>query len=161
MYDALTLASPENLNEIFAMYRRCADCSEHSWGEDYPYLEIVEEDIALGALYVLREPTGSLLAAGALRDGAELAHLPWDPAYRRPCELNRLGVSPACQHRGIGAKMLSLLLDKAAALGYDSMILLAAKANAPALALYQKLGFSTCGETHCYDTDFYCLQRAL
>ena len=159
--DKLTLATSENLDEVFTMYRRCADHSEHSWGDDYPYLEIVEEDISLSALYLLRDPLGNLLAAGALRDGDELSDLPWDPAYLHPCELSRLGVDPACQHRGLGAKMLSLLIEKAASLGYDSMILLAARANAPALALYQKLSFEKCGETHCYDTDFYCLQRAL
>lgn len=158
---ALTLATPQDLDEAFRLYRRCADQSPYVWSDDYPYLEIVEEDIALGALYLLRDDAGRLLAAGALRDGEELRHLPWNPAFCRPCELSRLGVDPDCQRQGLGSRMLSLLLQKAASLGFDGMILLASTENPPALALYRRLGFETCGETHCYDTDFSCMQRAL
>lgn len=158
---ALTLATSQDLSEAFHLYRRCADQSQYVWSDDYPNLEVVEEDIALGALYLLRDDAGRLLAAGALRDGEELSHLPWNPAFRRPCELSRLGVDPARQREGWGSQTLSLLLQKAAALGFDGMILLASRENPPALALYRGLGFEICGETHCYDTDFYCMQRAL
>jgi ribosomal protein S18 acetylase RimI-like enzyme len=52
-----------------------------------------------------------------------------------------MGVIPAARHQGIGRQMMLWLLDQARALGVKRVQLEVITQNAPALALYESLGF--------------------
>lgn len=56
-------------------------------------------------------------------------------------ELKRVFVRPECQGRGIGTELVSLLMEWAAELGYDRMILETGELLAESCAVYKKLGF--------------------
>ena len=56
-------------------------------------------------------------------------------------ELKRVFVRPECQGRGSGTELVSLLLEWAAELGYQRVILETGELLAESCAVYKKLGF--------------------
>lgn len=56
-------------------------------------------------------------------------------------ELKRVFVHPQYQGRGIGSRLVSLLMEWAAELGYNRMILETGELLAESCAVYKKLGF--------------------
>lgn len=56
-------------------------------------------------------------------------------------ELKRVFVHTECQGRGIGSRLVSLLIEWAAELGYKRMILETGELLAESCAVYKKLGF--------------------
>ena len=73
---------------------------------------------------------GKVIGGGALRryDGENI-------------ELKRVFVHPECQGRGIGSKLVSLLVDWAIELGYERIILETGELLVQSCAVYKKLGF--------------------
>ena len=61
-----------------------------------------------------------------------------------------IGVATAHQGRGVGGRLLSALVDRARALGAESMLLEVRVDNEPALALYRRFGFVRLGRRRGY-----------
>lgn len=61
------------------------------------------------------------------------------------CEILNVAVKPAYRRRGIGESLLSKALYHAKKKGAETVWLEVRKSNAPAKALYEKLGFSKAG----------------
>jgi ribosomal protein S18 acetylase RimI-like enzyme len=76
----------------------------------------------------------------------------------RPCDLARIGVLPNMQKRGIGTAILKNVINAVKERGFDGIRMLVSKTNPAALAMYDKNGFSRCGETFMYGIDFYCYE---
>lgn len=69
-------------------------------------------------------------------------------------EVATIGVSEAVRRRGIGRKMMTVLVDRAHASGLSSMSLNLRTDNAEARKLYESFGFKTSGvEPGYYDSD--------
>lgn len=64
--------------------------------------------------------------------------------------INNVAVRPEYRRRGIAAALISLLIDEARAIGLAFMTLEVRESNAPAIALYEKLGFTTVGRRKNY-----------
>lgn len=64
--------------------------------------------------------------------------------------INNVAVRPEYRRRGIAAALISLLADQAQAIGLAFMTLEVRESNAPAIALYEKLGFTTVGRRKNY-----------
>lgn len=73
---------------------------------------------------------GKLIGGGAIREYAE-----------SDVELKRVFVHPAYQGRGIGTRLVSMLMDWAKELGYGRMLLETGELLAESCAVYRKLGF--------------------
>lgn len=158
----LRLARPEEAEDILAFYQSLIDTPGCTWNMDYPYLEVVQEDIALFSLYCLTDEEGRLLAAATARIDHDIDLLPcWDKTRRNWCELERVGVSRELQGRGIGKELLWQVLSDVQARGFDSVRMLVSRQNQAALALYRSLGFVRCGETRMYDQDWDCQELLL
>jgi ribosomal-protein-alanine N-acetyltransferase len=65
-------------------------------------------------------------------------------------EVLRIAVAPEARTRGVGTALLAAGLAWAAARGVRRVFLEVASDNAPALALYARLGFRTVGERRSY-----------
>jgi ribosomal protein S18 acetylase RimI-like enzyme len=85
----------------------------------------------LGALLLARLPDGVAAGCVALR--------PLDPPAT--CEMKRLYVAPEGRGMGIGAALVSAVLDAARAAGYGEIRLDTNPAMASAVALYRRFGF--------------------
>ena len=59
--------------------------------------------------------------------------------------INNVAVRPEYRRKGIAAALISLLINEARAIGLAFMTLEVRESNAPAIALYEKLGFTTVG----------------
>ena len=64
--------------------------------------------------------------------------------------INNVAVRPKYRRRGIAAALISLLAEQAQAIGLAFMTLEVRESNAPAIALYEKLGFTTVGRRKNY-----------
>ena len=63
------------------------------------------------------------------------------------CVLVGMWVDPAARGRGVGERLVRTVLDSAAAKGLSRVLLEVAHENAPARALYERMGFRATGVT--------------
>ena len=88
--------------------------------------------------FVAGEPAGFL--CGLLKRSA---------CYSRPsAEVTELYVCPGCRRQGVARQLLEVFLDACRQEGVEAVTVLTGEDNAPAQALYQKMGFSPSGEAH-------------
>ena len=64
--------------------------------------------------------------------------------------INNVAVRPEYRRRGIAAALISLLAEQAQAIGLAFMTLEVRESNVPAIALYEKLGFTIVGKRKNY-----------
>ncbi|RSX58181.1 GNAT family N-acetyltransferase [Bifidobacterium samirii] len=126
--------------------------ANHAWSE----ASVRQELSAPGRTYVFdvadaidvdREPDADSADAAAVTIG--------DPARVRgfagywydgeDAEIMDVGVGRAYQRRGIAAAMMAYLIDRARGQGARRMLLEVSVENAPAIALYERLGFERIG----------------
>jgi [ribosomal protein S18]-alanine N-acetyltransferase len=100
---------------------------------------LADELVGPGRTYVGAErPGGSLVGyAGMWFDG-------------RDVQIMTVATDPGYQGRGIGRRMLTTLLDRARELGAESVLLEVRVDNAPAIHLYESLGFTQLGRRRGY-----------
>ena len=68
-------------------------------------------------------------------------------------EVYNIAVRPDLRGKGLGRTLLVFALQKAALAGFTRAVLEVRPSNAPALALYERLGFTLCGRRKGYYTD--------
>lgn len=123
---------------IFALYRSLVGTPYCPWDATYPARENVDDDLATGTLFVLANSAG-IVAAGTIRHCEEHDGLvPW--TGRNPCDLMRFGVARMAQGRGVGRRFLDELAKTAGQRGFDTMRILVARDNLPAVQLYRRGG---------------------
>ena len=158
----IELASPQDADAIWALYRSLLGSPYGTWDEDYPTREIVEEDLANNDVLLLRLPEGGIGAAIVVEKSEEFeADVPWYPDVTRWCALGRLGVAHGLQGRGIARRMLTEAMARAKAEGYKAVRFLVGAHNVPALRSYATLGFEVCGQTRMWDEDWLCYEKRL
>ena len=60
-------------------------------------------------------------------------------------DINQVAVEPSCRNKGIGRKMMEVLLQKLKRAGANAVTLEVRRSNEAAIALYESLGFVTEG----------------
>ncbi|MDH4122276.1 MAG: ribosomal protein S18-alanine N-acetyltransferase [Deltaproteobacteria bacterium] len=117
---------------------------EHPWSEDS--LRALLSQPAMHALAVENQESPP--------DGADhlpLGYLIWSQAADQ-AELLRVGVVPACRRRGTARLLVTELTRLLRNQGVRQLFLEVHQSNAPAIALYQSLGFSQTGRRPGYYT---------
>ena len=119
-----------------------------------PYLMREPEEVQLTAEEewdLIREKNSEerTLNLLAFVDGEHAGNCAFNPVSERSRARHRCTVSIALYRKfwgmGIGTALLGEILDMAKSAGYEQAELEVVSANAPALALYRKLGFETVG----------------
>ena len=158
---ALRKAEPSDREAVRRLYRACVELGDTCWYEEYPNDAVIDEDIAMGALYLYGGGTEALGAVSLLPfDDVEEIGL----AFRfadRPCVLCRLCVAPSRRHKGEGRGLLEAAERKAAGLGYRAVHLLCDKRNASANRLYRVAGYREAGEAGMYGLCFLAYEKQL
>jgi len=149
------LATQADIPQIMEVYQSLIGTPGCTWNEHYPDIEIAEADIKANGLYLLKDNDRIIAVASAGKlDDYDVNS--WD--IENPCEFARLGVRPDYQGRGIGKMCMNYVFKIAREQGFDGVVLLVAKNNPTAIALYEKGGFKRCGEVFMYGNDYYRYQ---
>lgn len=90
---------------------------------------------------VLAEEDGKLVGYGFITCVFEVA------------DLDRIAVAPDSRGKGVGKEVLNALFDTAKSLGAERMMLEVRESNAPAIALYEKSGFTRISKREKYYGD--------
>lgn len=115
----------------------------------YQNCYVVEEDNEIVAavniydgakLHLLREPI-----AQYVRTHYNKNFNPEDETQKGEFYIDTLGVSPKCQGKGIGSKLLQFLIDEYVTKKHKTLGLLVDEVNPNAKKLYLKLGFKSVG----------------
>ena len=122
--------------------------ANHAWSE----VSVRQELSAPGRTYVfdVDDSAGSSDCAGsdAPASAADPARVRGYAGYwydGEDAEIMDVGVGRAYQRRGIAAAMMAYLIDSARKRGARRMLLEVSVENAPAIALYERLGFGRIG----------------
>ncbi len=143
----IRLAAPADLDGALAVYESARAFmreagNPNQWGDSFPPRELVEQDIATGALRVYVGNDGEVLGCFAFLAGPE-------PDYARIYEgawpndepydlVHRFAV--LCQGQGVGGAMLDWALEHGCNLRVDTH-----RDNKPMQGLLASRGFSCCG----------------
>lgn len=159
----ITRAEMSDAKEIYALYRSLLQMPYSTWDEEYPSLEIVEDDLAHNEVLVMRDAQGRIVAAIAITNDDEEfeCDAKWYSDVTHWKTFSRLGVAQEMQGKGIAKKMLLAAMDACAQRGAQAVRFLVSKTNPYPQRAYAKLNFDICGETFCYDQPWLCYQKRL
>ncbi|MCD7830103.1 MAG: GNAT family N-acetyltransferase [Clostridiales bacterium] len=151
-----------DLTGVLALYRSLIGTEGCAWNEFYPSEDDIRQDIARDGLYLLRTDKGEIIAACALGPDPELDEVDgWDSGVQNPMGLMRMAVRKDCQRQGLAGHLLAQVERDAARQGVDSIRLLAAQTNPPAIALYERAKYRRTGTAHMYGLDWFCYEKLL
>jgi len=151
-----SIAQEHDASAVFALYRCMIGTPHCTWNEYYPAEDIVLRDIQAHSLYILKDEQDTLIAAATAGADDELQDLSW--GMKNLCELARVVVAIQHQNKGIGTFLLQNTIPAVRARGFDGICMLVNKDHTHALALYEKNGFTRCGNVKRYGFDFYMYQ---
>ncbi len=103
---------------------------DESWSAELFWSELAQHDTRF---YVVAETDGKLVAYAGLC------------AYPDEAFVQTIGVDPSCQRAGLGARLLTVLLDEAARRGKHVVSLEVRADNEVAQRLYARFGFEAVG----------------
>ena len=154
-------ATENDLEELLALYRRVCESMEAEglkqwhWGV-YPTEELIREDVARGRTWIQRAD-GTLACAVALiceDDEPEYRDVPWTGGMK-PGYFHRLAVDPPMQGEGIASGMMDDIQQMLRRMGCDCIRCDTAVNNGRAMALYERMGFRSCGYVDWGDGEQY------
>jgi ribosomal protein S18 acetylase RimI-like enzyme len=91
----------------------------------------------------------------------KLTHMHPQPGVRT-CEMKRLYVRPVYRGRNLGHQLADAIIQKAGSLGYHEMYLdTHREAQALAIAMYKRMGFTECEDYHPNPGNLLCLRLDL
>lgn len=144
-----------------ALYESLKGLPGCTWDEGYPNREIIENDIASGALFGAFDGD-DLIAVGVSLPDEELAQLDcWQISGEKPCVFSRIGVKRSHQGQGLAGQMVRYMEEEMRLGGFDVARMLVSPANEKALAAYRGCGYKECGSTRMYDEDWLCFEKKL
>lgn len=149
-------ALPEDAEDIVGIYSSLVGSDGCTWDENYPTLDFVKKDIAGDSLYKVVK--GGVTAASAyLGDYEESEWIECFPSgLGKMGEVSRVGVKREFQRQGVGYALIEFLKKQAKTLSYDGLGLLCGAENFSAMRLYERCGFTRCGESFLYETHWFC-----
>ncbi len=147
--------------DILKLYHSLIGTKGCTWNLQYPTINNIKDDIENNSLYCLCDYSNNIIAVGFAGVCDELNHIKWNENIKNPCDLARIGVRLDMQGKGIGTLILKYIFIDVKKRGFDGIRMLVSKSNPSALALYNKNGFSCCGEVHMFDINFFCYELVL
>jgi len=125
------LRDPDAAADIDAIVALEAESFTNPWSRDTLVWELGNSDVT--RVHLLRDDAGAIVAFSVCWVIFDELHI------------NTLAVSPAVRRKGVATALLRHVIAEAAAAGATKATLEVRASNAPALALYERLGFRVGG----------------
>ena len=153
---SLTLAEKKDASVILNFYHSLTESPGCTWNSDYPNKDNITRDISMNSLYLLKDGNDiiSVATATVSRKQQVLEGVTYNPCY-----IKRFGVARPMQRQRIGTLMLEKIVEFIRNNGFEEIRLLVGKNNVPAIAFYEKNGFTRCGVVNKYNKDFFCYKK--
>ena len=127
----------------------------NQWNDDYPNLDIYQEDLKNDQLYKVIDHHQIIASFVLNQDGENYdKDGSWNYLGDNYIVIHRLCLDCNYQGKGLGKKILGLIIDLVKELGYDAIKLDCYTNNPAAQRLYQSFNFNKVGET-IYNTGTY------
>lgn len=154
-------ASQSDADEIYALYHSLVGMPYGTWNEEYPSRQLVEEDLQINDVFVMRDGK-RIVSAIVNEDTDEFADMAsWYPDVKRWAQLCRLGVAADMQGRGIAKRMLVHAMEEKKKDGCEAVRFLVADVNVVAQRAYAALNFEVCGEADAWGDHWLCYEKRL
>ena len=161
----ITLATAQDTEEIYQLYRSQLGTECCVWDENYPGLKEIAFDLGRDALFVMREDQGdgqTIIAAISLDQDGNVEGLPfWNPDLQPGGEVSRLAVRIDCQNQGIAREMIRYAMGELKKRGKKSIHYMVSENNAKAVRSYAHLGFALAGTCEMYGQPYLCYEQEL
>ena len=145
---------------IMNLYRAVIGSPFCTWDESYPGEEEIKEDLSAGTLDVLEE-NQELIGAVSIVPENELNDLDCWTVKENAREFARVVIRPDHQRKGLSVQLIEGIIKELQKQNAAAIHIAAAKENIPAQKLYQRMGFTFCGEAELYGHNFYMCEKAL
>lgn len=153
------LAKEEDVEVITGLYKSAIGSMGCTWNAGYPSIEHTKGDFERGDLYCLKDSHGEIIGAISIDNDMAVEELPcWN---QNGAELSRLVVRESYQNRGIAGQLLKEAMAVLKQRGYDYVHFLVSKNHIKALKAYDKLNFTSVGESDLYDGTWWCYEKKL
>jgi len=163
-------ARPGDAAAMMAIIAACRDDMAargiKQWHNEYPNLQVVQQDVAAQTLYILHDPAG-LVVGGAVLDKHQAEAyrtIPWTGGFdQHVLCVHRLAISPPHQRQGLARQLMAFAEDLARQRACSAIRLDTSSANPASLAMYQNLGYQPRGSVHFppRQQPFICLEKLL
>lgn len=140
--------------KVKELYRQVIKTTLTTWDEEYPSMEMIEDDIKNKELYCLKDSRGKIMGVCFISDKFE-GEEDWKEEMIKPYRFARICSLPSLQGFGIATKMMKEIIAYAKARGSDGFRISVYDKNISALKLYSKFGFNKVGESFKYGFNFY------
>ena len=148
-------------DDIFRLYRSVIGEEGCTWSEDYPSMEILEDDLAKGNILCAYED-GALAGAISIDSDPLTDALDcWSEALSPSAELARVVTARDYRCRGVAKEMFRRINEELKQRGFRSSHYLVSPDNTAAVRAYGKLSYRRCGECDLYGHHWDCYEKEL
>lgn len=155
-----------DVSELIKVTQECAEAMISNgicqWNDDYPSIEVFENDIELNQLWVLKDDDkiiGSIVISSIIDE--EYKTVDWLTPTDYNCYIHRLAVHPEYQGQGLAQQLMTFAENYAKEHKFASIRLDTFSVNARNNRFYQKRGYQKLGNIffqkqsehpfHCYE----------
>ena len=164
----IKLAKINQKNDIFKVYENCKKRLEaeniYQWNENYPTLEIIENDILSSYLYILtdeKEIIGAINLSSIQEK--EYDNVNWSCKSENVLVIHRLAVEPKYQNLGYAKILMDFAEKYALENKFNAIRLDAFSGNERILRFYEQRNYLKQGEIFFPERDlpFYCYEKQI
>ena len=153
-------AKKNEAEAVLDLYKSVISMPFCTWDESYPGEEEIKKDLSAGTLYVLEEKQ-ELIGAVSIVPENELNDLDCWTVKENAREFARVVIRLDHQRKGLSVQLIEGIIKELQKQNAAAIHIAAAKENIPAQKLYQRMGFTFCGEAELYGHNFYLCEKAL
>jgi len=164
---SIILAKKKDTLKVVQLLKRCAlELQKHhifQWNEQYPSVKIIEKDISLRQLYLLKSDTKIIgtIVLSAIKD-KEYDAISWKNNTHKALYIHRLAVDPTEQQKGYAQQLMDFAENYAITHHFESIRLDTFSKNERNQLFYTKRGYQQTGSIYLPQqstSPFYCFEK--
>jgi len=164
---SIVLAQKTDISKVIQLLKRCAlDLQKQrifQWNEHYPSINIIEKDILLSQLYLLKSDKKIIgtIVLTTIKD-KEYDAITWKKNTHKALYIHRLAVDPTEQQKGHAQQLMDFAENYATTHNFESIRLDTFSENERNQLFYTKRGYRQTGSIYLPQqskSSFYCFEK--